>query len=272
MKGKPITESEILEQLRRSSLQMAEGGGGGNANFEGRELYGIKFADLLKKAGKKLARYLGGANFRGARLCYADLSGFDLEDADFTRADLYGAKLKKTSLNGAVFRDANLREADISGATAYDVDIEGADLALLKRAGAKGDGRLTKGSSSGGNAKLKKAAIASAESAAQTCELEELDVSDPDGLDEAAEDLWHHMGVPDLEAEFGDDDDLADAIEEHGDVFRKAAVAVLKSRLRKAAGPALKPPAMAAKPRAPRKTMGRGSVRGAKKKPARAKR
>lgn len=272
MDPKPIKETELLEQLRRSSLQMAEGSGGGNADFEGRDLYGLKFAELLKKAGKKLEPYLGGANFRGAKLCYADLSGFDLEDADFTGADLYGAKLKKTSLNGAVFRDASLCEADISGATAYDVEVEGADLTQLKRTGAKGDSRLTKSTSSGGKAKLKKAAIASAESAAETCELEELDVSDPDGLDEAADDLWHHMGVPDLEAEFGEDDDLADAIEEQGAAFRKAAVAVLKARLRKGAAPALEPAVMSVRPKGTRKPTKkpRGSPPGGKRKPARA--
>ena len=73
-----------------------------------------------------------------ADLCYADLSGVNLHDADLSDAklryaylgdaDLSGVNLHDADLSGAKLRDAYLCDADLSGANLHDADLRGANL------------------------------------------------------------------------------------------------------------------------------------------------
>lgn len=244
--------NKILEEMVVSSRQLDEAGGGRTANFEGADLAGVQFERLFRKTHKDLYLYLGQANFRRATLRGADLSNCDLTMADFSNADLEGANLRRANVNGARFTNANVVNADLTNARAWDVVLDGANLQGAKLKGIDGDSFQGVGQESapgrddgekprkGGPAsarKIKEAAIASATEAAQNTELAGLSASDRDGLQEAAEDLWHHSGIPDLEAQF---DDAASSEVIHGDVmwkvFQKAAVDALKARLKGGGG------------------------------------
>lgn len=69
------------------------------------------------------------AKFVSARLVGADLSGASLVGADFTNADLTGARLVDADLRQARFFRAILRDADLTGAKLDRADFLYADLA-----------------------------------------------------------------------------------------------------------------------------------------------
>ncbi|MGD9508383.1 MAG: pentapeptide repeat-containing protein [Geminicoccaceae bacterium] len=77
------------------------------------------------------------AKFVSATMGGADLTGADLVQADFTNADLSGANLKSANLRGARLFQANLRGVDLT-----DAVLDGADLLHVDFSGARWtDGR-----------------------------------------------------------------------------------------------------------------------------------
>lgn len=82
--------------------------------------------DLIEKQKKRLS----GANLRGLRLEYDDLSGLDLSKADLTASRLHGADFKKANLEGATLLLADLQEANFKGANLAGADLRGAQLYL----------------------------------------------------------------------------------------------------------------------------------------------
>lgn len=88
--------------------------------------------------GANLANIQGRrAKFVSTAMAGADLSGADLVQADFTNADLSGAKLKGANLRGARMFQANLRGVDLT-----DAILDGADLLHVDFSGARWtDGR-----------------------------------------------------------------------------------------------------------------------------------
>lgn len=69
-----------------------------------------------------------GLNLTGMHVDYADLSGYDLRDADFTRAWLTASTMRKTLLAGTRFSHADLVGCDLTGAILGDADFTGASL------------------------------------------------------------------------------------------------------------------------------------------------
>ena len=76
-------------------------------------------------------RYHNLNNLRGA-----DLSGSDLRDTKFSKADLSGANLRNTDLRNAYFGDADLGSANLSGADLRGAYFGGADLFWADLSGA----------------------------------------------------------------------------------------------------------------------------------------
>ena len=75
---------------------------------------------------------LSGANFTGAILTRADLSGADLSGANFTGAILTRADLSGADLSGANFTGADLTRANLSGANLYQANLYQANLNPIK--------------------------------------------------------------------------------------------------------------------------------------------
>ncbi|MEV6242642.1 pentapeptide repeat-containing protein [Lentzea sp. NPDC051838] len=76
--------------------------------------------------------YLDGADLSGAELWFVDLRGAHLDGAYLNgtklgSADLFAAALTDTHLNGANLRDADLRSATLNGA-----DVRGADFSRVQ--------------------------------------------------------------------------------------------------------------------------------------------
>jgi len=88
--------------------------------------------------GANLANVQGRrAKFVSTALAGTDLSGASLIQADFTNADLSGANLKGANLRGARLFQASLRGADLT-----DAVLDGADLLHVDFSGARWtDGR-----------------------------------------------------------------------------------------------------------------------------------
>jgi hypothetical protein len=229
-----MDEKKILEELIVSSRQANDEQGARPANFEGADLSGVSFGKIFKKARPNEYLFLGRANFRRAKLRGADLSGIELISADFSEADLEGANLSGARLNGARFLNARLIQTDLSGARAYFVKLAGAKLEGLKLKGVDSDIFKDDSSAAPTESEVKQAAIAAAKEAAATTELAGLSAGNKAALAEAAEDLWHHSGIPALEAKFSGK--AASAIV-HGEkiwkTFQTAAVGALRARLSK---------------------------------------
>lgn len=68
------------------------------------------------------------AKFVSTNLGGADLSKADLREADMTKADLSGARLVETDLRRTRLFDANLSGADLTGAKLEGADLFGANL------------------------------------------------------------------------------------------------------------------------------------------------
>ena len=75
---------------------------------------------------------LSGANFTGAILTRADLSGADLSGANFTGAILTRADLSGADLTRANFTGADLTRANLSGANLYQANLYQANLNPIK--------------------------------------------------------------------------------------------------------------------------------------------
>ena len=116
----------------------------GGVNFRNAKLNGAKFTDSL----------LGGASFRDANLIGADLSGkytnlagtdfigADLTDANLNNAwvqlgEMSGAKLINAKMSGTSLIYTKLRDVDFSGADLTNADLTGAYLAGTKFINAK---------------------------------------------------------------------------------------------------------------------------------------
>lgn len=67
-----------------------------------------------------------------AQLSQRDMSGLDLSNMVFDKANLSGTNLSKSDLRGSSFKGTNLTGADLTGAL-----IDGVDLQLAKLTGAK---------------------------------------------------------------------------------------------------------------------------------------
>lgn len=226
----------IVRELVASSRRRVQGATDGRvANFEGADLNGVDFRALFTAVNPGINLYLAFANFRNAKLRGANLSNCALPSADFTGADLSGANLSGAFLNDATLNDANLTDADLSRVTAVGTRVERAILTGANLKGIRGDTKFESGPVS--PKKIKEAVVQSAKDAAASTELDGLTVGDAAALQEAAEDLWHHNGIPDLEAQF-DDEESSDVI--HGDemwkLFQKTAVDALKARLKGGGG------------------------------------
>ena len=76
------------------------------------------------------------ADFHGADLHNADLSGAYLLNADFHGADLHNADLSGACLLGADLRGADLHNADLRGADLHYADLHNADLSGANLLGA----------------------------------------------------------------------------------------------------------------------------------------
>ena len=98
--------------------------------------------------GAKLANIQGRrAKFVSASMGGADLSGADLVQADLTNADLSGANLKGANLRGARLFQANMRNVDLT-----DAVLTGADLLHVDFSGARWtDGRTVCADGSSGS-------------------------------------------------------------------------------------------------------------------------
>ena len=70
------------------------------------------------------------ANLQRADLSYANLYGANLQGADLYGANLYGANLQ-----GADFYGANLQGANLQGADLYGANLQGADLPIFSKWG-----------------------------------------------------------------------------------------------------------------------------------------
>lgn len=84
-------------------------------------------------SGANLANIQGRrAKFVSASMAGANMSGADLVQADFTNADLSGANLKGANLRGARLFQANLRGVDLT-----DAVLDSADLLHVDFSGAR---------------------------------------------------------------------------------------------------------------------------------------
>lgn len=87
-------------------------------------------------------RHVDLQQLSGKYLCYADLAGADLSEADLTRtklqrANLTGANLTEASLWRTTLTNAILTEADLKGAFLWKTNLWRADLTGADLAGAK---------------------------------------------------------------------------------------------------------------------------------------
>ena len=71
---------------------------------------------------------LCGRSFERVNLRYADLSGADLREVDFTGGSLEYAVFRGANLEGANFRQAYLRRTDFKGANLKDANFEDAHI------------------------------------------------------------------------------------------------------------------------------------------------
>ncbi len=79
---------------------------------------------------------LNGAEFNSANLSDANLSDADLSGADLNYADLYGANLSGANLNGADLISANLSGVNLSGADLRYANLSGTNLRYANLSGA----------------------------------------------------------------------------------------------------------------------------------------
>jgi uncharacterized protein YjbI with pentapeptide repeats len=103
------------------------------ANLSGAHLNGAHLieADLID--ARLIRAELEEGEFSGANLNRAQLSGADLKKANLSaaylnRADLSGANLTKTNLSGAVLTRTNLRDATLTESRVYGVSVWGIEV------------------------------------------------------------------------------------------------------------------------------------------------
>ena len=109
----------ISRELHKSnlSLKTEESGSGIGANLSGADLQGADFTEANLEGAD-----LTGANLLIANLTGANLRGAHLTDANLTHANLWGTDLKGADLQGADFTGAYLRGTDLT-----EANLRGAD-------------------------------------------------------------------------------------------------------------------------------------------------
>lgn len=130
--------------LREHALWLANNGGR-RAEFVGADLRlmdlsGLELSEVcFKRAQLSSARLVGsqlrGADFGGASLFQANLSGAFAQDANFELADLTYANLEGTDLVGATFKGARLSSTRLTGADVHEVDFTDAALSGAELSG-----------------------------------------------------------------------------------------------------------------------------------------
>lgn len=106
----PLTRAEVLAKIAA-----------GCKNFAGENL---SYVDLSSRKRIRLSK----ADFTGADLRHANLSGADLTGANFTGANLAYVNLSGATLTLANFFEANLYYADLYNAVTKNANFQDADL------------------------------------------------------------------------------------------------------------------------------------------------
>jgi Pentapeptide repeats (8 copies) len=116
-----LTATKSLAANPKHVSQLESTGQCANCDLSGASFVGIDFSEVrvdLQNAN------LNGANFTGAIMPKANLSGASAAGSTFFGTDLQGANLKNTS-----FPYANLVKAKLNNATLEQTDLQGANLA-----------------------------------------------------------------------------------------------------------------------------------------------
>ncbi len=79
---------------------------------------------------------LSGANLLNGNFYKANLSGANLSNASLARADLHGADLSNANLSGINAKDADLGSANLTGANLIGADLSNANLSISDLSGA----------------------------------------------------------------------------------------------------------------------------------------
>ena len=148
-----LDEMILTDNRAAARCVMARNVNFGSTNLEGVRLAGadLRGANFLSAdiTGGDLSYTLAtGANFRGAKLDRADMTGVvhaegasflyaSMQGADLTGAQLQGAELSSANLQGAVLSFAHLEgatlgTADLEGASLHRARLQGADLTGAK--------------------------------------------------------------------------------------------------------------------------------------------
>ena len=111
------------------------------ANLRGANLSGANLVDSTFYRADLRGADLSGAkliisDFKGADLGGANLSGADLRDADLSQANLSGADFSGADLARAKLNMSDLRETDLSGADLSRADLRGVNLRGVNLSGA----------------------------------------------------------------------------------------------------------------------------------------
>jgi uncharacterized protein YjbI with pentapeptide repeats len=118
----PWTELQLPPQNVRELLERYVAG---ERDFRGINLIQANLSGYNLSEADFSQADLSGAKFIGSNLSWAILRGTQLEKANFTRAILQRSNLCHANLSGAIFQGADLREANLQGA---NLDLETVDL------------------------------------------------------------------------------------------------------------------------------------------------
>ena len=132
-----MEQSELKEILASHKIWIeTKGKQGQRANFSGANLYRAYITGAKLEFANLNGANLEGANLWDENLTGANLTGADLENANLRGANLTGADLSRANLGGTNLTGANLWGANLGGTNLTGANLWGANLGGANLTGA----------------------------------------------------------------------------------------------------------------------------------------